>query len=263
MIGQQISVLLAEFLRIVDAHTFDLLLVLGVSVQGTALAYVHNPRVKGFIMSLPIPFTIASLSLGEPINATHALGLGTLWLYVQGVRILYYRFRVPILASIVLSAAGYCAIGWGIVAVIPEARWLFWVSAISVVGAGIALFAVSRPREEPGHRSRLPVPVKLCVIVGIVAALVVLKGFLRGFMTVFPYNGVIAAYEARKSLWTISRQITVVMSCLGSMMITVHVVEMWCSRGVALALGWVVFSLIALPFFRIVWRGEARERQTV
>jgi hypothetical protein len=54
---------------------WDLALLAVVTAMGTLLAYLSDPRWKAFLLSLPFPFSLANLSLGEPIGPSHALGL--------------------------------------------------------------------------------------------------------------------------------------------------------------------------------------------
>ena len=105
-------------------------------------------------------------------------------------------------------------------------------------------------RQEEGHRSPLPIWLKLPAVALVVLGLVLIKNALAGFTTVFPMIGVVAAYEARGSLWTISRQMPVVMVTITAMMMVIHVAEPRIGIGWSLALGWVVFFLTVLPFTR-------------
>ena len=93
--------------------SWDLLLIAAVSLQTLVLAYVYPPRWKALIWNLPIPFTMASLSLQRPIDATNVCGLLVLFVYAHGVRLLHVRFRVAIVLSIGASALTYVALGRG------------------------------------------------------------------------------------------------------------------------------------------------------
>ena len=83
---------------------WDLVLVVVVSIQATILAYLHHPLWKGFMLLLPMPFTVAFLALGRPVDATNILGLVTLLIYTHGVRLLHDQMGVPIVPAIVLAA---------------------------------------------------------------------------------------------------------------------------------------------------------------
>ena len=74
---------------------WDMLLVVAVSLQATALAYVPHPRWKAFLLTLPVPFTLASLSVGQPLDSTNVVALLLLLAYTYGVYCLHVRCRVP------------------------------------------------------------------------------------------------------------------------------------------------------------------------
>ena len=100
---------------------------------------------------------------------------------------------------------------------------------------------------EPGHRSPLPVWIKFPVIAGVIVVLVLSKQLLLGFMTMFPMVGVVTAYEARHSLWTICRQMPVLMMASAPMMAVCRLTEDRIGLGGGLALGWCVFLAILIP----------------
>ena len=133
---------------------WDLLLIAAVSVQATVLAYLYHPRWKALVLTLPIPFTMASLALGRPIDATNILGLGLLLLFTHGVRVLHQRLRLPIVAAIVLSALAYCVAGWALAGVPPPMP-----SSGAPAGQPCRRRAVAAPHPPPrgaGHRSPSP-----------------------------------------------------------------------------------------------------------
>ena len=82
---------------------WDIVLVVVVTVQATALAYMRQPRMKAFLLSLPLPFTIIALAMNRPIDATNVMGLVLLLLLTHAVRILHQNFRVPIIPTICLE----------------------------------------------------------------------------------------------------------------------------------------------------------------
>ncbi len=100
-------------------------------------------------------------------------------------------------------------------------------------------------------------PVKIAAIAGVVAVIVVLKQVLGGFMTMFPMVGTIAAYEARHSLWTIGRQIPILIVTAGPMMAVMWVAQhcLQASIPLSLAAGWVVFLAIMIPLSIAQMRG--------
>src|ERR1051325_9759241 len=99
---------------------YDILLLVLVSAQATAVAYLFQPKWKALVFSFPIPFTFGSLALGRPVDATNVLALVGVILFLHAVRVLYSRLRVPIVASIAVSTLGYCLVGWKLAAVVPS-----------------------------------------------------------------------------------------------------------------------------------------------
>jgi len=228
---------------------WDYLLIAVVTVHATILAYTFSPRWKALLLTLPIPFTIASLAVGQPVDATNVLGLILLLLFTNGVRWLHCTLKGPIVPAIVISALGYCLLAWLLAGVLPKTEQAFWIATTGTFALSTWLLLRTPHREEPGHRSPLPLWIKLPSIMLVVLGLVLVKQNLQGFMTVFPMVGVIAVYEARKSLWTISRQIPLLAITLIPLMITCRETQLlgdW-PLPLALAAGWVVFLLTLIP----------------
>jgi hypothetical protein len=74
--------------------------------------------------------------------------------------------------------------------------------------------------------------------------LILARNTLQGFATVFPMVGVIAAYECRYCLWTIGRQIPVVMVSMSTMMAAAYLVQQQWGLFAALLVGWCAFLLV-------------------
>jgi hypothetical protein len=242
---------------------WDLVLFGVVTALGTLMAYVPSPRWKAFLLSLPFPFTVANLSLGAPVGPSHALGLMVLLLFTNLVRWLHYGWKLPILVSIALSAVAYVGLGVALNRVLPATPVAFWLVLGLSFGTGLLLLRLLPHREEPPHRSPLPVAMKLLVIAGVVGLLVVLKQLLGGFMAVFPMVGTIAAYEARYSLWTVGRQIPVIMVTLGVMMAVMWLVQRWTAAtiGASLLVGWAFFLGVLVPLSIRRWKDSAPAQQ--
>ncbi len=230
---------------------WDAALLSVITLQATAVSYLHQPRWKVLLFSLPLPFTLGSLALGEPIGVTHVVGFVLVLGFVNATRLLHYSAGVPIVGSIALAAGAYCAAGTVLARALPESNVLFWSAAGGAMALSAALFARSAHRHEPGHRSPLPLWIKLPAVAGVIFSLIVAKQALSGFMATFPMMGVVTAYEARHSLWTFSRQMPAVMLALVPMVATVRLAQGTLGMGAALLCGWAVFLSIFLP---VAWR---------
>lgn len=225
---------------------WDVLLVLVVTAMVICIAYLADPKWKAFMLTLPIPFSVAALSIGKQVDATNVLGLILLLIFTHGVRILHINLGLNIILSIIISAITYCALGAVCVANMPSGDWIFWTASAAVVLIAVLVLLFSPHRKEKSHRSTLPVWAKVPLVVCVVISLLLIKSYLRGFMTVFPMVGVLAAYEARHSLWTMSRQIPFVMLSLLPMMVTMKLSYSF-GAGWSLACGWAVFLLVLWP----------------
>jgi len=232
---------------------YDILLVIMVSVQAAGLAYMRQPRWKAFLLSLPIPFTLMTLAIGRPINATNVLGLVYLLLFANAVRLLYQGIRVPIIPAILLSALGYCLLASVTAPHVPRTGTAFWLAWAFTISLGILLYLWLPHRNEPAYRTELPVWIKLPTIVAVVTVLVLIRNTLQGFATLFPLVGVIAMYESRYSLWTIGRQIPVIMVSMGSMMAVAYLAQSRWGLFPALMAGWSVFLLVFGAFTINMW----------
>lgn len=236
---------------------WDVALVVAVSAQATVLAYLYDPRWKALVWMLPIPFTMASLAVGRPVDATNVLGLPLLWVFTHGVRVLHLRARLPIVAAIVVSTAVYIAGGWLLADIVPEGDTAFWISACAMLLIGWVLQHIEPSRDEPGYRSPLPLRYKLPAIIAVVTTLLFIKRGLAGFTTLFPMVGVIAAYEARYSLHTMARTVPGIMLTLVPLMMVCRLLQERIGLGPALAVGWVVYLVLLTRLTRSTWKPQA------
>lgn len=226
---------------------WDLVLLVIVSIEATIVAYLYDARWKAFILCLPIPFTVASLALGKQVGTLNVLGLINLFIYTHLVRILHRRFRVSIFVSILISAAVYCFLGAAAAKLVPSGDLWFWGSCIFVIVFAAGFYTNLPDIDEPGHRSSLPVFVKLPLVTLLVWFLVIMKSVLQGFMSVFPMVGVFTSYEARHSLYTSGRQVTLMMMAMVPLMIAAHVTFPYASLPLSLLAGWGAFTITFIP----------------
>ena len=220
---------------------WDILFISIITIQAVIVSYVFHPKWKALMITLPIPFPFIYLAVGHPINATNIIGFLLLFIFTQGVRIFYKHLRIPIILAIVLSATIYCLLGMLVLNILMFNEMTFWVSVFSIFIGGIILRWVLPIREEQGGRTQLPLLIKLPITIALVIFLVLIKGQLGGFATLFPMVGVFAAFEARRSLWTMGRQIPVVMIIQVPMMVVIYLCEPSMGSGWALLLGGLTF----------------------
>ena len=220
---------------------WDWLLIAAVTVMSTALAYMRHPKLKAQVLSLPIPFSIAFMAVGEPIGMANLLGLLFLILYFHGVRAGHVILKIPVSVSIFLAASGYVLAATLLAPVLPADERLFWLTAVGVMAVALLLHWMIPARAEPGHRSPMPVWAKTLVVLCVVVFLVLVKKWLRGFITCYPMVSIIGAYESRHSLMTMCRQMPILVFGTLPMMIAIHVLQPLAGAAVALAAGWTVY----------------------
>jgi hypothetical protein len=226
-----------------------LVLLVVVTLHATVHAYVHDAQWKALVYLLPFPFTAAALAVGKPIDASNIWSLLILLVYTHGVRWLYMQARVPIYPAIAIGLLACAALGLALAPVLGflqheySATTIFWISCVLVLATSLTIRSLMPTRDEPGQRTPAPLWAKLPTIAIVIFFLILLKKQLGGFITAFPMVGVVAAYEARHSLWTMSRQVSVILPVLAMMLIVVRVAQStlgW-SLPLSIALGWMVY----------------------
>jgi len=243
---------------VIALGAWDIVLLVVVSLQATLLAYLDHPRWKALILALPIPFTLAALAVGAPVNATNVAALNVLLAFIHAVRLLHDKARVPIVPSIAVSAAGYCVAGALLKSVIPATDLAFWIACVLTLGVAVATHAVFRRGDEPDHRSPLKPWVKLPMVAAVVFGLILLKRILAGFTTMFPMVGMFAAYEGQTSLRAVCRTLPDFMFAMVPMLAVIRLVQPSLGLGPVLAVAWLVFIPMLYPLIRDFWGPEKK-----
>jgi hypothetical protein len=236
----------------ISVNFWDFALLGVVSLQVTAMAYLPRARWKALAMALPFPFTTIALSQGSTVNATHVLALLGLLSYYHAVRLLH--LRLPIVPAIFLGLSLYIGLSQVLLALVPSLP--FWPSVFGVASLACGLFLWQPPRNEPNHRTPLPVYFKLPAAAAIIALLLVLKGSLQGFATLFPILGVVGLYEARKGLWSICRQAPAFIMGMCAMLVVIYSTQEALGLRRALLVGWVAYLALLWPMTRRLWKRE-------
>lgn len=219
---------------------WDWVLMGAVTVQAAAVAYIHSPRWKALVMFLPVPYPLTVMAVGKPVDATNVAGMGLLYVYARVVRLFYYRWRIPIIPAIVLAAAVYCAGGAVLSLLIPRTPAAFWAACGLAAAFTVFLLYHEKPRPEKGHRTPLPLWVKLPVIAAVVLCLMLVKQWLQGFATTFPLVALMGAYEARNSLYSVTNQFPRTLLFVMTITVTSRLTYAQVGLGHSLLLGWAV-----------------------
>jgi len=239
---------------------WDLILLVCVTGMGMIVAYIRDPRWKVLMVALPIPSTLAMLSLHRPVDATNVLGFVLLLGYTHGVRILFNRLHIPIIPAIVLCAVGYCACASSLVHVVPITSAAFWWTCLLGIIVSVVLAVKSSYRKEPSHRSPMSIWLKLPVMAGVIFTLIVMKKHLLGFMTMFPMVGVISSYEARHSLWAVCRQVQAFVIAFVPLLIVSHLLQPALGIERSLIAALIVYGIVLSLVTKWMWKKESDEQ---
>lgn len=232
---------------------WDWMLLLAVFLQSSAIAYLYHPKWKALMISLPVPFTMAALSVGQPINATNVAGLALWFMFMHGARLLHQNRRWPIVPAIAIMTLAYCLIAMALVRIIPRSGVAFWISLALLLPLILWIQSRLPHQDEPGYRTPLPLWIKLPIIMVVILVVLVLKKQLQGFMTVFPMVSIIAVYEARHSLRTMCRQMTIASITLTTMFVIIRLAEPWMGLRWAMIPCWLACLLLLALFTRRQW----------
>jgi hypothetical protein len=233
---------------------WDWLLVGAVTCQSTVLAYLHHPLLKSFVLSLPIPFTLAMLAVNQPVDVTHVAAFGLLLLFYHVVRVAYRLWKWPIVAAIALAVGLHVGLASVLCGMLPRGGGAFWLTVALVVLAALGLNWGFPHQAEEGYRTPLPVWLKMPAIGLVTLGVVLAKGHLQGFVTAFPMVGLIAAYEGRFVLGTLCRQMPIFTLMVFPMILMIRIGQAYWGYAWAMVPGWLVFLGILIPVALGQWR---------
>jgi hypothetical protein len=225
---------------------WDFALLLLVSAQATALAYVRTAGARAFLTALPVPFTLAALSVGRPVDASNVAAVVLLLFYALAVRALHKGAGIPIIPAIVLSAAAYGTAGAFLKSVIPSGDLVFWPACILALSVAAAMRRWMPRTNEPDRHHPLPPWLKFPAVAAVIFALILLKRVLGGFMTMFPMVGVFAAYEGRYRLDAFSRAFDAFALAIVPFMAAARILQPRIGLAPALVAGWLVHIPVLL-----------------
>ncbi len=237
---------------------WDAALVGIVTLQAGFIAYLYRHKWKVLVFSLPIPFTVAALAVGKPVGTANAVGMLLFVGFIHGVRFLHYNGRVPIVPSIAICSIAYFAAGFVLHPHVPPGEIAFWSAMGAVVISAALLHSLTPHVVEPGHRTPLPVWIKMPVTAAILLFLVIVKSQLQGFVTTFPMIAIMTVYEARKSLWTVSKQLPVVLVVISIMIVACKLGQDRIGLGASLAIGWCAVLTFLIPCTIYQWSRPPR-----
>jgi hypothetical protein len=238
-----------------DLPRVDILLIVVVTLLACGVAYIPQPRLKAFILFLPLPSTVVILSLGKPVDVSYLLSMPLLMIFFYLVYVLHGRRHVPVVISIIASAAIYCLVGGEVHPWLPKSAGMFYLIYLAIGALTYGLYRWTSEAVEKDYQTPLPVYIKAPIIILVVFFLVKIKYYLSGFMAGFPMVGVVGAYETRYCLKTVFRKLPLMIFCTSTMFAVCFAVQNdWGLYG-GIAAGWAVYFIL-LILMRRQWFGS-------
>lgn len=184
-----------------------MMLVAAVTFMSCGMAYIRDARLKALLYALPLPLTASTIVSGIPYEATHVTGQLIIWCMIWLCWYLHASRRIGIMAVIGVTLLIYMATVLALSSIIPRwgeewEAWIFYGIVIFQFCLAALLLRILPEKNDPGHRSSLPVYLKCAIIFVIVCCVVAARDYLRGFMVSFPYITTFGLYESRHSLYT-------------------------------------------------------------
>jgi len=226
---------------------FDLSMAAVLAVIVTSISRIRSPLWKSFVYSCPIPFTLAFLVSGSPMDSGHVAGVVLNNAFLWFMWLLHSRMKWPALIADVVAASTYVAFTAWLVRQLPDGDPVLY-AALLLPGIGFSVLAFRLPDiQEVGAVSPMPVWQKSLLVFAIAVTLFSLKNFLLAAMTTFPYLGIFTVYECRRSLYTLLRRFGMLSLGFYAMLVTVRLVQGAFPAGppwLALLAGWVPALLV-------------------
>lgn len=238
---------------------YDWLLVFMVTALGTLSAYLKDPQLKAVTATIPIPFGFAYIAVGLPIGAANAISGFMCMLYANLVRLLHYKFKIPIVPSIIIGLASFVAMGTFLMPLVPDNEPFFiGVCAFDFI-VGLIMFQKQKYSNGVKYKTPLPIYIKMPAIACVVSGLMFIKRFMGGFCTSFPMMNSIVSYESRFSLKDQCRQLPLFLIAGPFMFLEMHFIETrleW-NHWIVLLCGYILFTFIYVPLNKELKRRNA------
>lgn len=230
-------------------EVYDWLLIFMVTALGTASAYMKDPQLKAVAATIPIPCGFAYIAVGQPMGAANAISGFMCMLYVNIVRILHYKAKLPIIPSIIAGLAFFVALGTFLMPRVPEGEAFFLGVCAFDFAVGVIMFQKQKYKAGIRYKTPLPVYIKAPAIAGVVAGLMVIKRLMGGFCTSFPMMNSIVSYESRFSLGDQCRQLPLFLIAGPAMFVEMRYLEtlLHLNHWIVLLCGYILFAFIYWP----------------
>lgn len=200
-------------------NSANLIVALVIAAIITAIAGAKNPKIKAMIYALPIPATTMLIATGNPVNATHLLGMILLIGFLWGV---YFLAKLmPILIADIIATISYVGVGWLLASQISRLSFMLVASLMASVWFFLWRIIKKRaPIETDGKR--IPLPLKSIIVFIVSLLLLGVKDSLGGVAVTFPLVGIFAVIEVRDNLYFLARNFTVSSIAIAGLFVSIY-----------------------------------------
>lgn len=229
------------FLNIISAAAIGLIIF--------TMSLLKRGHLKALVYSLPIPITIALVATNGHVNETNVIGLIILCLFLWAT---YWQVNrsVNIYLADILASIGYVAIGYIAISYI-KASFL----AASLVYLITWLLFILFYRHEAEKKTELPAKIqpilKLPVVTLLAFVLLSLKSHLAGIVVTFPFSGVFAVVESRRTLRTLAAVFTRNSIAILALFLAMYYLDS-INFGLRILAGWLVYLGVLMITIKIV-----------
>jgi hypothetical protein len=175
------------------------------------------------------------------------------------VRLLHQNLKLNIILSIVISALGYCLISFVLAGKLPQTGLAFWIACLCVMAIGVIAWFITPHRIENGSRTTLPWYIKYTAVFMVIFCLLLMKKWMSGYMANFPMLGVVLSYEGRFCLYSVCRQMPIILLSIVPMMAVCSFFQNSIGIYFSIVLGWIVMLIFLVPLMKIVWNSQIKE----
>lgn len=223
-----------------------------------AISVIRSVRLRAFVYSLPLPMTLAIVSVRPQVTGAQLLGVVGLNLFLVSVALLYARFGWSIVLADAVGIVVYVLFSLAVQQGEPV-PFLPALSGVLLLWLACRLWLRRTPEPDRvlAPPSGLPTLLKPVVIFAGALVTALLGTALRGMVVTFPYSGVLTAIETRHNLPLFARHFSQNSLALVAFLSGYYVVRDE-PLPIALLVAWLMFAATAVLLYAPRWFRQRR-----
>lgn len=215
------------------------------------MTLIKDPKTKALVYSLPLPIVFAYLATGSPISSLNIVGLSLVLVFLWSAYYFHSVLKWNIFISDILSATVYMALGFGAVYGLPAVAFeavifiymLLWI-CFCLLYRPVDTFHASATSD------RIHPSIKFTGATILSFVLLRAKSLLAEIIVTFPFSGVFAVIESRRSLATQAAIVTRNSPAVLAMFAVLHYGQATIPRVALIALAIVIYCVVLWLIYR-------------